>query len=179
MERRLFGVFLPRESRKQIKLPDCSLDLLHCSYTLVMSRWHQQQSASPSLQPPGSTFCSAIHRGPNRERMRIQTLIRKQKKHTRLQNNGEVLGKMLRTREMNTLNMKCVLVSQHSLDHFSFSSNIKQELEPTQLLLFIINCASETSMMLIWIIDGATAFESFLLELCLRAHGQVDYPQLC
>lgn len=33
--------------------PGCSLDLSRCSCMLVMSRWHQQQSASPSLQPPG------------------------------------------------------------------------------------------------------------------------------
>lgn len=85
---------------------------------------------------------------------------------------------MLYVREINTLNMKCVLVRQHLLDHFAFNSNIKQQSKSTQLLLFIINYASEISMMLTWIIDGSSAFESFLLELSLRHTEQVDDTQL-
>lgn len=50
MERTLWQCFSPERAGNRSN-PGCSLDLSHCSYMLVMSRWHQQQSASPSLQP--------------------------------------------------------------------------------------------------------------------------------
>lgn len=55
MERTLSECFSPERAGNRSN-PGCSLDLSHCSYMLVMSRWHQQQSASPSLQPPGWHF---------------------------------------------------------------------------------------------------------------------------